>query len=139
MSDKLLPIGSVVRLADDPQSYLIVGYYPEDDDYSYDYLGALYPQGFMQTPQVSMFDADAIDGILFEGYLDEGGRQVVAAAAELANARAEANQEIMRTFVEYAQKNPEIIDELLAELDAEEALEGAAESKGDGATSYSID
>ena len=67
----LYPIGSVVKLKGSPKSVMIIGFcqtdaeHPEND---YDYLGVLYPEGFVGSGSQFFFNADAIESVVFEGY-----------------------------------------------------------------------
>ncbi len=108
MSEPLLPIGSVVRVKDGDFKLLVVGFYPENDGYSYDYLGAPYPQGLLEFPNFLLFDCEQIDEVLHKGYIDEAGGAALDAAQLLMNSQAEMNQKILRTVLDYLREHPEL-------------------------------
>ena len=108
MSEPLLPIGSVVRVKDGDFKLIVVGFYPESDDRSYDYLGAPYPQGLLEFPNFLLFDYEQIDEVLFKGYIDKAGSAALDAARQLMNSQAEMNQKILKTVLEYLREHPEL-------------------------------
>ena len=74
---ELLPIGSVVRLMDGEKKLMIIGVKQTDsegDGKEYDYLGVLYPEGYIGEEYQYLFDHDVIEEVYFKGY-DEAERQ----------------------------------------------------------------
>lgn len=108
MSEPLLPIGSVVRIKGGGFKLLVVGFFPEDDGRSYDYLGAPYPQGMLEFPNLLLFDREQIDEVLHKGFADEAGSAALDAAQQLMNSQAEMNQRILKTVLEYLIEHPEL-------------------------------
>ena len=56
MYKELLPIGSVVLLRDAMKKLMIIGIKPvkaDEPDKMYDYIGVLYPEGFLSNQQPS--------------------------------------------------------------------------------------
>lgn len=74
MRDKYLPIGTVVLLKGGKKRAMITGFCSvaqEDQEKIYDYSGCVYPEGYLSSNQVCLFDHDQIDKIFFLGYEDE--------------------------------------------------------------------
>ena len=86
MIDALIPIGSVVRVADESALAVILGFYPDNGDRMFDYLAAPYPTGLAVTGDVLFLDNDAIVEVVALGYLDEQGRNILAKATEVMSA-----------------------------------------------------
>lgn len=72
--DKLLPIGSIVRLKDTDKHLMIFGIkqsaQTDDGDVTTDYIGVLYPEGNMGIKHQYFFDHDRIDQVVFRGFED---------------------------------------------------------------------
>lgn len=74
MRDKYLPIGSVVLLKGGKKRAMITGFCSvaqENQDKIYDYSGCVYPEGYLSSNQVCLFDHDQIDKIFFTGFEDD--------------------------------------------------------------------
>ena len=74
MRDKYLPIGSVVLLKGGKKRAMITGFCSvaqENQEKIYDYSGCVYPEGYLSSNQVCLFDHDQIDKIFFTGLEDE--------------------------------------------------------------------
>lgn len=85
MLEKLLPIGSVVRLQGGTKRVMIIGIRqtsPEDQK-TYDYLAVLYPEGNMGTEYQMLFDHEAVEEICFRGYEDEERDRFIKRLEEL--------------------------------------------------------
>lgn len=70
----LLPIGSVVLLKESEKRVMIMGFCqakPEDTSKIYDYCGCLYPEGYIDSEKIFLFDHGQIDKIYSLGYMDE--------------------------------------------------------------------
>lgn len=67
----LLPIGSIVLLKNATKKLMIIGLKPIKEDeknVEYDYLGVLYPEGFLGNNSNYVFCHDDINDIIFTGY-----------------------------------------------------------------------
>ena len=72
--EKFLPIGTVVLLKGGKKRAMITGFCSvaqEKPDKIYDYSGCVYPEGYLSSNQVCLFDHDQIDKVFFVGYSDE--------------------------------------------------------------------
>lgn len=66
-----LPIGSVVMLKDQKRRVMIYGRRLQDKNgKKYDYLGCLYPEGYLNDGNVIVFNHDDIAMIFFIGFQD---------------------------------------------------------------------
>lgn len=71
MFKELLPIGSVVLLKEGQKKLMIVGMKPTTEhnpDIIYDYIGVLYPEGYLSSEYFFMFNHKDINDIIFTGY-----------------------------------------------------------------------
>lgn len=71
MFKELLPIGSVVLLKGGSKKLTIIGLKPvkeEEPDTIYDYIGVLYPEGFISNEYNFLFNHSDINDIVFTGY-----------------------------------------------------------------------
>lgn len=73
---KILPIGSVVKLSMEglTKDVMIMGRFLKDQNNNnkmYDYVGVIYPYGFIGTDKAVLFNEEAIDIIKYEGYINE--------------------------------------------------------------------
>lgn len=74
MKEKYLPIGTVVLLKGGRKRAMITGFCSvaqENQEKIYDYSGCVYPEGYLSSNQVCLFDHDQIEKIFFLGYEDE--------------------------------------------------------------------
>ena len=74
MKEKYLPIGTVVLLKGGKKRAMITGFCSvaqENQDKIYDYSGCVYPEGYLSSNQVCLFDHDQIEEIFFVGFEDE--------------------------------------------------------------------
>ena len=74
MREKYLPIGTVVLLKGGKKRAMITGFCSiaqENQEKIYDYSGCVYPEGYLSSNQVCLFDHDQIEKIFFEGFVDE--------------------------------------------------------------------
>lgn len=70
----LLPIGTVVKLKEETNSLMIIGYFAVGQnrpDYVWDYTGVVFPGGCLDTTQTYQFDKEQIEEIQYIGYEDE--------------------------------------------------------------------
>lgn len=68
---RLLPIGSVVLLKNGIKKLMVIGLVPYDKDSPdkiYDYIGVLYPEGFLGDETNFLFQHEDINDVIFEGY-----------------------------------------------------------------------
>lgn len=71
MFEKLLPIGSVVLLRGGTKKLMIIGIKPvaaEKPDEIYDYIGVVYPEGFLSNEYNFLFNHGDICDVVFTGY-----------------------------------------------------------------------
>lgn len=71
MYDYLLPIGSVVLLKGGARKLMITGIKPvkeDEPDKVYDYIGVIYPEGFIGNEYNFLFDHENINDVVFRGY-----------------------------------------------------------------------
>ena len=71
MFEKLLPIGSVVLLKGGVKKLMITGIKPvaaEKPDDVYDYIGVIYPEGYLSNEYNFLFNHDDINDVVFTGY-----------------------------------------------------------------------
>lgn len=70
----LLPIGSVVLLKNSTKKLMIIGFAQvsaENPDKVYDYVGCLFPEGFLGPEKTFLFDSNQIEQIFAVGYQDQ--------------------------------------------------------------------
>lgn len=71
----LLPIGSVVLLTNGTKRVMIIGVCQKqvkaDEEILWDYVGCLYPEGYMGGDQTYLFNGDQIETVSAIGYQDE--------------------------------------------------------------------
>jgi len=71
MFDNLLPIGSVVLLKGGIKKIMIIGIKQireEEPEKEYDYIGVLYPEGFLGADATFLFNHEDINDVVFTGY-----------------------------------------------------------------------
>lgn len=71
MFKNLLPIGSVVLLKGGSKKLMITGVKPvssESPDTVYDYIGVVYPEGYLSSEYNFLFNHEDINDIIFTGY-----------------------------------------------------------------------
>ena len=71
MFNDLLPIGSVVLLKEGTKKLMIIGLKPVKQDETqemYDYIGVLYPEGYLSSDYSFLFNHDDINDVVFKGY-----------------------------------------------------------------------
>lgn len=74
MREKYLPIGTIVLLKGGRKRAMITGFCSvaqENQEKIYDYSGCVYPEGYLSSNQVCLFDHDQIEKIFFIGFEDE--------------------------------------------------------------------
>lgn len=70
--DKLLPLGTVIKIKASVSLVMVIGYYPVNAEKGkvYRYLVANYPFGVQGNNSTAMMDETSIEEILFTGYCD---------------------------------------------------------------------
>lgn len=69
--EKFLPIGSVVLLEGGTKKVMITGFCSVSNDNRkkvYDYIGCIYPEGYLSSNQICLFDHSQIREISYIGY-----------------------------------------------------------------------
>ena len=74
--NEFLPVGSVVLLKNAQKKLIIIGYMPVRQGESgetvvFDYLGTVYPEGFLRQELSVLFNHNMIEKVIFSGYHDE--------------------------------------------------------------------
>ena len=85
MLEKLLPIGSVVLLKEGTKKLMIIGIKPvtaEKPNEIYDYIGVLYPEGFLSNEYNFLFNHDNINDVVFIGYNNPEREDFIKVMAE---------------------------------------------------------
>ena len=77
MSEKLLPIGTVVKIVSSTQPMVICGYCPVStvDNKVSDYSLIGYPNGFFENEGVLQVDRDMIAEVVYEGYMNSNAER----------------------------------------------------------------
>lgn len=71
MLEKLLPIGSVVLLKEGTKKLMIIGIKPVTEELPekvFDYIGVLYPEGYLSNEYNFLFNHEDINDVIFKGY-----------------------------------------------------------------------
>ena len=69
---QLLPIGTIVKLNNATKSLCIIGILQIDkEEVLHDYIGVLYPEGYIDSETLFLFDHEDIAEIEFKGYAGE--------------------------------------------------------------------
>lgn len=74
IGEKYLPIGTVVMLKGGKKRAMITGFCSipkEDQNKVYDYSGCIYPEGFISSDVICLFNHEQIEKVYFKGYIDE--------------------------------------------------------------------
>ena len=73
MNFEYLPIGSVVLLKESTRRVMIVGLCQRGvkTNKVYDYVGVVFPEGFVSADKMFLFDNEQIDIVFSLGYMDE--------------------------------------------------------------------
>ena len=68
--NKILPIGSIVKIEKNKSKIMIVGYLPKANKKTYLYAGILYPYGLFDFDNYICFNNNIITDTIFKGYDD---------------------------------------------------------------------
>lgn len=97
---ELLPIGSVLLLKEGSKRVMVTGMLQtvrskenENEVKTYDYVGVLYPEGYIGQDRMFLFDHDAIDKVYFTGYDDFERTRLLARIDEAMNSDGENTDE----------------------------------------------
>lgn len=66
-----LPIGSIILLKRATKKLMIIGIkqrIPGEEGKEYDYIGVLYPEGYLTKELIYMFNHEDINDVIFTGY-----------------------------------------------------------------------
>lgn len=67
----ILPIGSVVQLKEAKKSLMIIGsLQTTDDGKEYDYIGCVFPEGYIDEDTFFLFNNEDIETVHFVGYMN---------------------------------------------------------------------
>lgn len=66
----LLPIGSVVLVKEANKKMMIIGILQQNGDKRYDYIGVLYPEGYLSQKQIYLFNHEDIEEVSYLGLMD---------------------------------------------------------------------
>ena len=85
MNKQFFPIGTVVMLEGGEKRLMIYGILPvnRDEGKTYDYIGCLYPEGFIDNEHCFLFNNDDIKNVEFLGYVDAEQQEFRAKVAEM--------------------------------------------------------
>lgn len=75
MRDKYLPIGTVVLLKNAEKRIMITGFCCINNNKMYDYIGCLYPEGYITKDDVLLFDHKDIDKLYYMGFESEEDKE----------------------------------------------------------------
>lgn len=81
----LLPIGSVVLLKEGTKKAMIFGIKQTSDDdvhIDYDYIGVMYPEGFLGGNYQFLFNHQDIKEVFFRGYEDDERKDFIERLSE---------------------------------------------------------
>lgn len=81
----LMPIGSVVRLKEAEKKLMIIGIKQlnEEKGTVKDYIGVMYPEGYLSKEVFFTFDQEDIEETFFEGYRSEEQQAFLAQVSEV--------------------------------------------------------
>lgn len=75
MNNKLLPLGSIIKVKGSEKEIMITGFYQiqvaDSNQEIFDYIGCLWPEGIVDTDQNLFFNNVDIDKVLFKGFVNE--------------------------------------------------------------------
>lgn len=70
---EFLPIGTIVLLKNGTKRVMITGYLPivMNEEVFFDYCGCIYPEGYLDSSSMPLFNRDNIDKIIYMGNKDD--------------------------------------------------------------------
>ena len=66
----LLPVGSVVQLKEAEKKLTIVGILVNNNGVQFDYIAVLFPEGYIDSARMFVFNHEDIDKVEFLGYMN---------------------------------------------------------------------
>ena len=69
--EKLLPLGSIVKLKNIKDYMMIIGLGVEVEGKKYDFCACLHPYGYLGQENLITFNSDQIENVVFLGYFDD--------------------------------------------------------------------
>lgn len=88
MIKNLLPVGSVVLLKGGVKKLVVMGIKQasvEKQDEEYDYMGVLYPEGYLGDDTMFLFNHEDINDIIFTGYSNPEREKFLEVVEEVYN------------------------------------------------------
>jgi hypothetical protein len=67
---ELLPIGSIIQVKEAEKEMMIIGILQQNGEDRYDYIGVLYPEGYMSQDEIYLFNHEDIEKVSFLGYVN---------------------------------------------------------------------
>ena len=105
MNTRYLPIGSIVLLRGGAKKLMVVGYFGVNPDgEQVDYMGVVYPEGYLDYKEIIGFNRVEVQEILFEGYKDIEQNNLFVQLDAYANGRV-AEQTATVPFTDKVQYN----------------------------------
>lgn len=84
---ELLPIGSVVVLKGGLKKLMIIGVLQivqqESETKRYDYIGVIFPEGFLNADLLVLFNHDQLDEVVYRGFENDEYREFVDRISEI--------------------------------------------------------
>lgn len=82
---KYYPIGTIVKLnGNDILHVMVAGYLPQREDSGvFDYFGVPFPYGLTDESNYICFNKNMIAELVFEGYEDEEGKEILSALEDV--------------------------------------------------------
>lgn len=75
---KLLPLGSIVKVRFELDTFLIIGYYPKINNHiAYEYIAINYPGGINKSENLTFINSKYIKEIKLLGYCDESSKKFI--------------------------------------------------------------
>lgn len=86
--NNLLPIGSVVLLKNGQRYLTIIGTFQFNlkTGKMYDYIGVVYPEGYLGGNSCFLFNTDDIENVIFRGFEDERRNNYIEILREVVTA-----------------------------------------------------
>lgn len=66
----LFPIGTIVTVKNANKSMMIIGILPENEGKRYDYIAVLFPEGYLTSEQIYLFNQEDIEKVHYLGYMN---------------------------------------------------------------------
>lgn len=88
MIKNLLPVGSVVLLKGGVKKLVVMGIKQasvEKQDEEYDYMGVLYPEGYLGDDTMFLFNHEDVNDIIFTGYSNPEREKFLEVVEEVYN------------------------------------------------------